>query len=38
MFDCCDKVKLAAWPMLKTAFLRSQVTEFVVKFVVITVG
>ena len=47
VFDCYYKVKLAAWLMLKTAapkqrhpvlFLGSQVTEFVVRFVVITVG
>ena len=46
MFDYCNKVKLAAWLTLKTAepkqqhpvsFLLSQVTEFVVKFIVIMV-
>ena len=47
MFDRQNKLKLAAQLTLKTAalkqphpvsFLRRQVTEFVVRFVVITVG
>ena len=47
VFGCYNKVQLAAWLTLKTAapwqqhpvlFLRRQVTEVVVKFVVITVG